>query len=80
MVECANDQPLNPFYRRSMKPGYYLSEKGSFQVWYPLDLFEKDMQRMDVIWEDGTEETIDYMRTQALLVNMVFDFEFLGEL
>lgn len=63
-----------------MKPGYYLSEKGSFQVWYPLGLFEKDMQRMDVIWEDGIEETIDYMRTQALMVNMIFDFEFIGEL
>ena len=63
-----------------MKPGYYLSEKGNFQVWYPLSLFEKDMQRMDVIWEDGTEQTIDYMRTQALMVNMIFDFEFIGEL
>lgn len=63
-----------------MKPGYYLSEKGNFQVWYPLGLFEKGMQRMDVIWEDGIEETIDYMRTQALMVNMIFDFEFLGEL
>lgn len=63
-----------------MKPGYYLSEKGNFQVWYPLNLFEKDMQRLDVIWEDGTEQTIDYMRTQALMVNMIFDFEFIGEL
>lgn len=63
-----------------MNPGYYLSEKGNFLVWYPLDLFEKDMQRMDVIWEDGIEETIDYTRTQALLVNMIFDFEFIGEL
>ena len=63
-----------------MKPGYYLSQRGSFQVWYPLDFFEKDMQRMDVIWEDGTEENIDYTRTEALLVNMIFDFEFIGEL
>ena len=63
-----------------MKPGYYLSEKGNFQVWYPLGLVEKDMQRMDVISEDGIEETIDYTRTQALLFNMIFDFEFLGEL
>jgi len=63
-----------------MKPGYYLSEKGNFQVWYPLDFFEKGMQRMDVIWEDGTEETIDYTGIQALLVNMIFDFGFIGEL
>ena len=49
-------------------------------MWYPLGLFEKDTQRMDVIWENGTEETIDYTRTQALLVNMIFDFELIGEL
>ena len=63
-----------------MKPGYYLSEKGNFQVWYPLDFFEKNMQRMDVIWEDGTEETVNYTRSQALLINSIFDFEFIGKL
>ena len=63
-----------------MKPGYYLSEMGNFQVWYPLGLSEKDKQRMDVIWKDGTEETIDYTRIEALLVSSIFDFEFIGEL
>ena len=63
-----------------MKPGYYLSEKGSFQVWYPLNLYENDKQRMDVIWDDGIEQTVDYTRTQALLVASIFDFEFIGEL
>lgn len=63
-----------------MKPGYYLSEMGNFQVWYPLNLFENDKQRMDVIWKDGTEETIDYTRIEALLVSSIFDFEFIGEL
>lgn len=63
-----------------MKPGYYLSENGNFQVWYPINFFEKEKQRMDVIWEDGVEEAIDYTRTQALLINMIFDFEFIGEL
>lgn len=63
-----------------MKPGYYLSVNGNFQVWYPIDFFEKGKQRMDVIWEDGVEQTIDYTETQALLINMIFDFEFIGEL
>ena len=63
-----------------MEPGYYLSEKGNFQVWYPIDFFGKNMQRMDVIWEDGTEETVNYTRSQALLINSIFDFEFIGEI
>lgn len=63
-----------------MKPGYYLSERGNFQVWYPLNFFADDMQRLEVIWEDGTEETIDYTTDQALLINVIFDFEFIGEL
>jgi hypothetical protein len=63
-----------------MKPGYYLSEKGNFQVWYPLGLFEKNKQRMDFIDETGVEESADFTRTQALLVNTIFDFEFIGEL
>ncbi len=63
-----------------MNPGYYLSEKGNFQVWYPLDFFKKDEQRMDVICEDGVAETVNYTKVQALIVNTVFDFEFIGEL
>lgn len=63
-----------------VKEGYYLSERGNLQVWYPLNLFENDKQRMDVIWEDGTEETVNYTRIQALLINSIFDFEFIGDL
>lgn len=63
-----------------MKPGYYLSVNGNFQVWYPIDFFEKEKQRMDAIWEGGVETTTDYTKTQALLINMIFDFEFIGEL
>jgi hypothetical protein len=63
-----------------MNPGYYLSERGNFQVWYPHGFFEKDKQRMDVIWEDGMADTIIYTRVQAIIINAVFDFEFIGEL
>ena len=63
-----------------MKPGYYLSENGNFQVWYPLNFFEKGKQRMDLIGEDGIEEAVDYTRIEAKLVGIVFDFEFIGEL
>ena len=63
-----------------MNPGYYLSEKGNFQVWYPLGFFEKNKQRMDVIGEDGIADTVNYTRVQALIINTLFDFEFIGEL
>lgn len=54
------------------------SIRGEFN--YRCDDLVREKQRMDVIWEDGAEETIDYTRTQALLINMIFDFEFIGEL
>ena len=63
-----------------MKQGYYLTEKGNFIVWYPVDFFENGKQRMDVIWEDGTEETINYTKPQAFMINMIFDFGFIGDL
>ena len=63
-----------------MEPGYYLSEMGNFQVWYPLGFFEEAKQRMDVILTDGTNETINYTRVQAMLINKIFDFEFIGDL
>ena len=63
-----------------MNPGYYLSEKGNFQIWYPLGFFEKNKQRMDVVCEDGITDTINYTRVQALIINAVFDFDFIGEL
>jgi hypothetical protein len=65
---------------KSMKPGYYLSEMGNFQVWYPKGFFEEDKQRMDVVLTDGTNDTINYTKVQAILISKIFDFEFIGEL
>jgi hypothetical protein len=63
-----------------MEPGYYLSEMGNFQVWYPLGFFEEGKQRMDVVLTDGTNETVNHTRVQAMLINKIFDFEFIGDL
>ena len=63
-----------------MKPGYYLSETGNFQIWYPKDFFEKGKQRLDFVNKDGVEETVDYDIVSTTLIISIFDFEFIGNL
>jgi hypothetical protein len=63
-----------------MNEGYYLSESGNFQVWYPANFFEKGKQRAEMIDSNGIERRIDYNLHTALLVSAIFDFEFIGEL
>lgn len=62
-----------------MNPGYYLSELGNFQVWYPANFFEKGKQRLEIV--DSTGETkVDYDLSTANLVYDIFEFEFIDEL
>ncbi len=63
-----------------MKEGYYLSERGNFQVWYPPNFFQLGKQRVAIIDSNGTEEVVDYSLLTARLVSAIFDFEFIGEL
>lgn len=63
-----------------MKEGYYLSELGSFQVWYPANFFKKGKQRAEMIDSYGIERRVDYDLSTALLLSVTFDFEFIGEL
>lgn len=63
-----------------MKEGYYLSELGSFHVWYPANFFQKGGQRAEMIDSNGIERVVDYDLSTALLVSVTFDFEFLGDL
>lgn len=67
-----------------MSPGYYLSETGNFQIWYPKDFFAKGEQRMDVVGVDkygivySREESYPHF-TVELMISLL-DFEFIGEL
>lgn len=63
-----------------MKPGYYLSERGSFQVWYPANFFKEGKQRAEMIDSNGIERRVDYDLSTALLLSVTFDFEFIGDL
>jgi hypothetical protein len=63
-----------------MKPGYYLSERGNFQVWYPANFFKKGKQRAEMIDSNGIERRVDYDLSTALLLSVTFDFEFIGDL
>ena len=63
-----------------MKPGFYLSEKGNFQVWYPRGFFIDDLTTLDVIFSDGTEKRVSYNDEQIRKIQLAFSFEFIGDL
>ena len=63
-----------------MNSGYYLSERGNFQIWYPPNFFQKGKQRAEMIDSNGIERVVDYDLSTALLVSVTFDFEFIGDL
>ncbi len=62
-----------------MKPGYYLSEAGNFQIWYPKDHFQSDRQTLEVQIGD-TEYRMHYTDEQMETLQHLFEFEFLGDL
>jgi hypothetical protein len=66
-----------------MKPGYYLSETGNFQIWYPKDAFVKGEQRFDVvgrIYDDVSVKQYSYEHYLVDLIECSLEFEFIGEL
>lgn len=62
-----------------MKPGYYISEYGNFQVWYPEGLFLNSLQTMECLIE-GTWLRIHYTKEGLVMVTKTLEFEFLGGL
>lgn len=62
-----------------MKAGYYLSEYGNFQIWYPM---EDGSQRMEVFLENSTGEwtTMMFTKKQVQLLLGIVDPLFLGDL
>lgn len=67
-----------------MKPGYYISETGNFQIWYPKDAFVKGEQRMDVVGVDRYGRVFvreeSYSQDMLELFLLILEFEYIGEL
>jgi len=67
-----------------MEPGYYLSEVGHFQIWYPKDFFKKGYQRLDVVYTDRygitRTRTEEYPEEMLKLLLSVLEFEYIGGL
>lgn len=67
-----------------MKPGYYISETGNFQIWYPKDFFTKGEQRMDAVGVDRYGRVFvreeSYPQDMLELILSTLEFEYIGEL
>jgi hypothetical protein len=67
-----------------MKPGYYISETGNFQIWYPKDFFTKGEQRMDVVGADSLGQVFvkehHFLHFTVELMEDTLEFEYIGEL
>jgi hypothetical protein len=59
-----------------MKAGYYLSELGNLQIWYPK---EKGLQIMEV-FKDEEWLRVGFTANQVSTLLAVLEFEFLGDL
>jgi hypothetical protein len=62
-----------------MKPGYYLSENGNFQTWYPKSFFIDKRQTMEILTSDGWIR-VHYAEEDLRIIRLLLEFEFLGDL
>jgi hypothetical protein len=64
-----------------MKAGYYMSEMGNLQIWYPVGAFMKDIQAMDAYQPlRGEFIRINYTKGGVEMLLKILEFEFLGDL
>lgn len=64
-----------------MKPGYYMSEMGNLQVWYPVGTWYAGFQTMDAYQPHRSEFIrVHYSPNDVDMLLKVLEFEFLGEL
>jgi hypothetical protein len=62
-----------------MKAGYYLSELGSLQIWYPTGTELKGFQTMEV-FRGGEWQKVHFSLKEISTLLAVLNFEFLGDL
>lgn len=62
-----------------MKAGYYLSELGNLQIWYPEGSELERFQIMEV-FKDGEWLRVYFSVKQVKTLLLCLDFEFLGDL
>jgi hypothetical protein len=64
-----------------MKAGYYLSENGNLQIWYPVGTWYAGFQTADMYQPHrGEFIRVHYSPTDIRMLLAVLEFEFLGEL
>lgn len=62
-----------------MKPGYYIAESGTLQVWYPVGYFDSGLQRVEFVFNDNWT-LLDYAETTCSSFKKWRDLTFLGDL
>jgi len=64
-----------------MEAGYYMSEGGNLQVWYPVGTYYAGFQTADMYQPHrGEFIRVHYSPTDIRMLLAVLEFEFLGEL
>jgi hypothetical protein len=62
-----------------MKEGYYLSETGNLQIWYPEGSEHEGFQTMEIFKDERWQKVLFSIEDVRTLLK-VYDFEFLGDL